>query len=265
MDHTGHRARVRARFRSEGLDGFEPHEVLELLLFYAIPRADTKPIAYELLNRYGSLSAVLEADPMDLQQVPGVGEGAAVLLALMAPLTRKYQMDRYRDKPFIKGFADAGKYALALMEARRYEVFMIVFLDAQQRLLGTTLLGEGTLDESPAYVRLAVEAGMRHKAHSCLLTHNHPGGTLRPSMEDMRATAAMVTAMGAVGITVHDHIIVADGRYYSMANNRQLGGVPVDYDIGMPPEKLSAAGRSGVKVAGNRGVMETPAQETPDE
>jgi len=144
--HQGHRERLRTRFLEDGLDGFEDHQVLELLLFYAIPRADTNPIAHKLMRRFGSLSAVLEADPKDIASVEGMGDKAAAFLSLIPQVTRRYFHDRVnRDAPRLTSSEVVSEYLVPLMAGRPEEVFYVLCLDSQCRVLYPALIGEGTV------------------------------------------------------------------------------------------------------------------------
>lgn len=220
--HEGHRRRLKERFLKEGLDSFEKHQVLELLLFFSIPRKDTNEIAHELLNKYGSLSGVFEADPKDLANTPGIGESSALLLALIPDLSRRYFNDKWRDKPELNSSTKAGQYAVTLFSGRPYEVFYIISLDAQNRVNYAQVVHEGTINEAPVYPRLIVEAALRHKANSVILAHNHPGGSLNPSRADIEATNRIKTALEAISISVVDHIIVCGGKYVSFAERGLL-------------------------------------------
>lgn len=220
--HEGHRRRLKERFLKEGLDSFEKHQVLELLLFFSIPRKDTNEIAHELLNKYGSLSGVFEADPKDLANTPGIGESSALLLALIPDLSRRYFNDKWRDKPELNSSTKAGQYAVTLFSGRPYEVFYIICLDAQNRVNYAQVVHEGTINEAPVYPRLIVEAALRHKANSVILAHNHPGGSLNPSRADIEATNRIKTALEAISISVVDHIIVCGGKYVSFAERGLL-------------------------------------------
>ena len=216
--HRGHRDRLRARLLSEGLDAFEEHQVLELLLFYAIPRVDTNPIAHRLMNRYGSLSAVLEADPRDLASVDGVGAQAAAFIALLPQLTRRYFADRVkRDRTALSRTEAAANYLVPLMAGRAEEVFFVLCLDSQLRVLFPALVSEGTVKDAAVQPRHVVEAAIRHRAAAVILAHNHPGGTAKPSTHDHRLTRHLVQALGAIGIPVHDHVIVAGEQTFSFA------------------------------------------------
>ena len=220
--HEGHRKRLKMRFLKDGLDSFEPHQVLELLLFYSIPRKDTNELAHELLKKYGSLSGVFEADPKDLAQISGIGENTAYLLSLIPQLARRYSNDKWGDKPELNSSTKAGNFAVSLFGGRTYEVFYIICLDSQNRVNYSELVHEGTINEAPVYPRVLVEAAIRHKANSVILAHNHPGGTLNPSRADIEATRTICTALESISIKVVDHIIVCGEKYYSFAENGKL-------------------------------------------
>ncbi len=215
--HEGHRKRLKERFLREGIDNFEPHQILELILFYSIPRKDTNEIAHELLKKYGSLSKVLEADVNDLEKTPGIGENSAFILSLIPSLSRRYFKDKWGSKPFIDSSETAGKYAVSLFAGRMYEAFYVICLDAQNRVNFPELIQEGTINESPVYPRLVVETVLRHQANSVILAHNHPGGSLKPSKADIEVTEIIRTALEAISIRVVDHIIVAGDKYISFA------------------------------------------------
>jgi DNA repair protein RadC len=186
--HTGHRKRLKNRFLEEGLDSFEPHQVLELLLFFSIPRRDTNEIAHKLLKKFGSLSGVFEADIKELVKVEGIGENSAFLISMIPQLSRRYLNDKWRDKPELNSSSKAGEYAISLFAGRTYEVFYVICLDAQNRVNYAALVHEGTINEAPIYPRIIVETALRHKANSVILAHNHPGGSLNPSRGDIEAT-----------------------------------------------------------------------------
>ncbi len=171
--HAGHRERLRARFLREGLDGFEDHQVLELLLFQAIPRLDTNPVAHRLMQRFGSLSAVLEADPKDLATVEGVGANAAAFLSMVPRITRRYFHDRVKHSRKILNTSEAAAdYLIPLMAGRPEEVFYLICLDSRLRVLYPALISEGTVKDALVHPRHVVEAAIRHKAASAILAHN---------------------------------------------------------------------------------------------
>ncbi|MBF0165213.1 MAG: DNA repair protein RadC [Magnetococcales bacterium] len=222
--HHGHRQRMRRRFLEEGLEGFEDHQVLELLLFNVLPRQDTNAMAHLLLRRFGGLSAALEADPADLASIPGMGDVAAAFLTLIPPLTRRYLIDREaRDKPALNDPAKAAAYVRALTAGRTEEVFYVLCLDQRARLLFPALLSRGTVNEAHVHPRQVVEAALRHKAVEVILAHNHPSGTITPSAADRHLTRILINALIPIGIRLVDHLITAGDRCLSMAQEGILG------------------------------------------
>jgi len=214
--HEGHRQRLRERFRLEGLEGFAPHEVLELLLFYARARGDVNPLAHRLLEIFGGLKGVLEAPVDQLCQVEGVGEETATLLSMMVPLFRRYQLCLSEERPRLSRYYEAEEYCRALLSGLRKERFYVISLSTQMRVVGCRIVGEGSLTEVPAYPRLVVEAALNHNAHSIVLCHNHPGGVPLPSMGDVEVTKALDAVLAPLGIALVDHIIVADTKCCSL-------------------------------------------------
>lgn len=213
--HQGHRQRVKTRFLTEGLDGFEDHQVLEMLLFFSIPMKDTNELAHKMLNEFGSLAGLFEADPKDICKRCGVSENTAVLVSLIPSLSRRYFNRRWGDKPVLNSSSKAGEYAVSLFAGRTYEVFFVICLDSQNKVNYAALVHEGTINESPVYPRLIVETVLRHQANSVILAHNHPGGSLQPSHEDMAITKKIASALEPISVQVMDHIIVAGDKYMS--------------------------------------------------
>ena len=231
--HEGDRQRVRERFRLEGLDNFAPHEVLELLLFYARARGDMNPLAHRLLDTFGSLKGVLEAPVDQLCAVDGVGQETATLLSLMVPVFRRYALCLCEEKTSLRNFNDAEEYCRALLTGMRKERFYMVCLSAQMRVLGHRLVSEGTLTEVPAYPRLIVETALNHNAHGVVLCHNHPGGDPVPSFGDIEVTHSLDKVLASLNIMLLDHVVVGDGSAYSMVKNG-------DYRCSlMPDEKMA--------------------------
>lgn len=214
--HEGHRKRIKERFVNEGLDSFEDHQVLEFLLFYAIPMRDTNDLAHKMLKEYGSLSGLFEADPKDIGKRCQVSENTAVLLSLIPSLSRRYFKGKWGEKPILSSVSKAGEYVASLFVGRLYENFYMICLDSQNRVNHSVLVHEGTLSEVPVYPRLVVELALRYQAHSVILAHNHPGGSLNPSQEDINITKTIISALEPIDIKVRDHIIVAGENYISL-------------------------------------------------
>ncbi len=221
--HLGHRQRLRERFTARGLRGFEDHQILELLLFYAIPRGDTNEIAHRLIRSFGRLSAVFDARHSDLIQVKGVGEQAATLIHTLPALMRRYQQDKIvRDAPVLNTVASVAEYIIPLMGGRTREVFYVLCLDSQLRVTFPAQISQGTVKDAYVHPRDVVEAALAHHATAVVLAHNHPSGSLMPSKADHRLTRQLVQALGAIDIEVLDHIIIADSRSYSFAESGEM-------------------------------------------
>ncbi|MBF0271698.1 MAG: DNA repair protein RadC [Magnetococcales bacterium] len=222
--HHGHRQRLRRRFLEEGLEGFEDHQVLELLLFNVLPRQDTNALAHLLLKRFGGFSAALEADPSDLASIPGMGEVAATFLSLIPSVTRRYLEDQAgRDKPSLNDPDKATAYVRALTAGRTEEVFYVLCLDQRARLLFPALLSRGTVNEAHVHPRQVVEVALRHKAVEVILAHNHPSGNVTPSAADRHLTKILLHALTPIGVRLVDHLITAGDRCLSMAREGILG------------------------------------------
>lgn len=215
-EHDGHRERMRQRVRETDMRGFQPHEVLEFLLMYAIPRRDVNPLAHKLIKRFGSLSGVLDARPEELMQVPGVGENAATLLSSLVSVFSAYQRDRWRKRPCLFSRKEAGEFCTALFSRQKVESVAIVCLDVHKAVLASEMLTQGTVSETPLYPREVVAYALRHQAHSVILAHNHPSGDTRPSMDDLRITLEIRDALRTMDITLEDHFIIAGSRFTSL-------------------------------------------------
>ncbi len=216
--HAGHRSRLKQRFLTEGLDSFEKHQILELLLFYTIPQKDTNEIAHDLLDRFGSLSRVFDAHPSELQKVKGISEHSSTLISMIPQLARAYLKDLTRERPVLSSSAVAGEYIKNFFMGRIYEAFYIFCLDNSCRVIHEELVCEGTLDETPCYPRLILEIAFRHNAQKVIFAHNHPSDILRPSTGDIESTKKLVSIFESVDIEVVDHFIAGKSDYISMAD-----------------------------------------------
>ncbi len=213
--YLGHRQRLRDRFARAGFDGFAAHEALELLLTYAIPRRDTKPLAYALIDRFGSLQGVLAAAEADLCAVPGIGPSAATLIGMMLPLMRLYQLGETSEAPVLAAGEALSSYCRALMLGERYERLWLLALDPAGKLLLKTLISSGDEGETAVYPRLIVAALLRCGAAGAVLCHNHPGTDAAPSQADRDMTRALQALLVPLGIRLLDHVIVADRSVFS--------------------------------------------------
>ncbi|NLB78568.1 MAG: DNA repair protein RadC [Clostridiaceae bacterium] len=223
--HEGHRSRIKERYKDEGLDNFSDHEVIELLLFYSIPQRDTNTLAHRMIKEFGTLHDLLEADPRDIERRCKVSLNTAILVSMVAPLSRRYLKQKWGNRPIINSSTTAGNYTLSLFAGRIYECFFVICLDSQNHVNHSALVHEGTINEAPVYPRIIVETVLRHKANSIILAHNHPGGSLKASGADIDVTRKICQAMKTISINVVDHIIVAGDRYFSFAEQGLLDSI----------------------------------------
>ena len=217
--HKGHRQRLKDRFLREGLDNFEELYVLELLLYYCIPRVDTNHIAHALLDHFGSLTAVFEATPEELKRVPGIGDNAATFLALIPQVGRFYQIKRAQSGDILHTISQCGNYLVPYFFGRENETVFLLCLDAKCKVLACKLVGEGSVNSANIPIRRVVEIALNTNATTVVLAHNHPSGLALPSHDDIQTTLRLAKAMEAVEITLADHIVVADNDFVSMAQS----------------------------------------------
>jgi DNA repair protein RadC len=214
--HDGHRQRLKKRFLEEGLENFNDHQVLELLLFYCIPRQDTNPIAHALLDHFGSLAQILEAPPEDLQKVPGVGESVAVFLSLLNAFYRYYRVKNEAAGRYLNSLEECGLYMQPFFQGRRNETVYLLCMDAKKKVLCCKEVGEGSVNSAAVPIRRIVEMALNANATTVILAHNHPSGYAVPSTEDILTTQKLAAALSAVDIVLTDHIVVADNDFISM-------------------------------------------------
>lgn len=220
--HDGHREKMRQRFLKGGLETFADHEALELLLYYAIPRRDTNPIAHALMERYGSLTAVLSAPVEDLKKVEGVGESAAILLKLVPQVCRKARMADAAQENVLNSSEKAGAYLLERFAGEKNEVVYQLCLDRKGKLIACKRVGEGGVANAELNIRRVMENAILTSASAVILSHNHPSGIALPSQDDYAATRRVQEALRTIGVALTDHIIVADGDFVSMADSGYL-------------------------------------------
>ena len=217
--HDGHRERMKKRFLEEGLDGFTQIQALELLLFYCIPQKDTNPLAHALLDRFGSLSQVLEAPVEELRKVPGVGAHTAIFLHLITEAGRFYLVNRSSQENILPSLESCAEYMLPFFFGRKVETVFLLCLDAKCKVLCCKEIGEGSVNAAGISVRRVVETALNAGASTVVLAHNHPSGLALPSPEDIQTTRRLAMALSAVEIHLADHIVVADGDYVSMVQS----------------------------------------------
>ena len=216
MVHEGHRQRLKERFVTDGGEHFRDHELLELLLTFAIPRKDTNALAHELIRHFGSLHGVFEANIEDLKQVDGIGDHAAVLLALIRPVENALIRSRGGDRITLNRMDALKRYCVSLYRETQNERFFVLSLDSRLKLIHADEAAMGTPDQVSVFPRTVISLLIRRGATGCVLSHNHPAGTAVPSEEDISLTETLRGLMTPLGIRLYDHILVADGAGYSL-------------------------------------------------
>ena len=225
---AGHRGRLRERFLASGLDGFHDYEVIELLLTLATPRKDCKQVAKDLLKRFKTLPEVLEAAPADLRQVPGVGPVNLFGLKLVPAVSRRYLKQQLHSKQLVNNSKALFDYLDQILRDRDRECFMVLYLDAKNRVIDDERLFSGTVTASAVYPREVIRAALAHAAAAVIFAHNHPSGDPAPSPDDMAITQKLIQACSLMGITVHEHLIIGREGYYSFADNGHIARMMTD-------------------------------------
>jgi len=214
--HRQHRERVKNRFLTEGLDHFEPHNVLELLLFYAIPQKDTNELAHTLIQKFGSLENVFDAPFEDLLEVPGIREHSATLIKMIPALSRRYSIEKNKIKETLSNSASWGKYFIGRYIGIEVETVFLLLLDNKFNEIDCVKIHEGSVNSSAITVRKLVEIAYLRKASMAVLAHNHPSGIAIPSSEDLFTTNEICRAFQLMGIRLLGHIIVAGDQYINL-------------------------------------------------
>ena len=217
--HDGHRERLRARFAEHGLDSFNELNALELLLCYAIPRRDTNEIAHRLLDAFGSLSGVFQASMQELTSVPGIGENAATLILMVPQIVKKAHVSKAKETKIIRNSTDAGNYLLPYFLDEPDEIVMMLCLDNTRAVICCREMGRGVVNCVDANIRRMVETALKVKTTTVIVAHNHPNGVALPSREDDNFTRTLYRSLGLLGITLEDHIIVANDEFVSLADS----------------------------------------------
>ena len=212
----GHRARMRARLLAAGPDALADHEVLEMMLFLAVPRRDTKPIARALLAAFGSFAGAVAAPLAELRRIDGLGDaGAAALKTIQAAALRLARAE-VTARPVLNNWDRLMDYLHAVLARERVEQVRVLFLDTRNRLLADEVQGRGTVNHTPVYPREVVRRALELQAAGIILVHNHPSGDPTASPEDVAMTAEVKAAARALDLKLHDHVIVGNGRWTSL-------------------------------------------------
>jgi DNA repair protein RadC len=218
----GHRLRMRQRLLKAGPDALADHEMLEMILFIALPRRDTKPLARDLLARFRTFGGVLGAPPAELMAVEGIGEAGAAAMKLVQAAALRMMRHDLATQPVLNSWDKLTDYLTASMQHERTEHFRILFLDGRNKLLADEVQGHGTINHAPAYPHEVVRRCLELHATAVILAHNHPSGEPTPSRENVALTTDIARATATMGIAVHDHIIVWKGKWRSFRAEKLL-------------------------------------------
>jgi DNA repair protein RadC len=218
----GHRERLRERFRTAGHEALLDYELLELVLFRALPRQDTKPLAKKLIEKFGSFAEVLGARPERLKEIRGVGEAVITELKLVEAASQRLIRGNLVHRPVLQSWSQLIDYCHACMAYRDKEAFRVLFLDKKNLLIADEVQQQGTVDHTPVYPREVIKRALELSASAIVLVHNHPSGDPTPSRADIEMTSRIVEAADKLGITVHDHVIIGRSGHASFKGLRLL-------------------------------------------
>jgi len=221
--NLGHRRRLKEKFLTAGMNALLDHEVLELMLTYAIPRRDVKPLAKLLLERFGSLKGVLDAESEEILKVAGIGDHCATLFKLVKELTALYLKQKAMEKPQVTCTAELLDFCKTVMGGKKDEEFCVIYLDTQNHIIEFETVHKGIVNQAVVYPRQVLERALRKRASAIILAHNHPSGHVRPSDADIRLTRTIRETAKVLDILVHDHIIIGENRFFSF---REEGMMP---------------------------------------
>ena len=222
INPQGHRKRLRDKFLKSGLAGFHGYEIIELLLTLGTPRRDCKEQAKEAMTRFKTLRGVLDASHEELQQIKGIGPHSVFGLKLVQEVAREYLKERIIDKPVYQSAKEIFDFLYHSMRDLKKEVFKVIYLNSQNQIIEVVDLFTGTVNSSAVSPREVMESAIRYAAAAMIFVHNHPSGDPEPSNSDRALTRELVFAAGVMQITVLDHIIIGNDRYYSFAREGMI-------------------------------------------
>ncbi len=225
----GHRQRLRDKLLEQGIDSFTDSEIIELLLTFGTPRADCKEAARLALAQFKSLPAVLDASPLQLQQIKGIGPKNIFALRFIQGVARRYLRQRIVGKQYVHSSREVADYLIHSMRGLQHEVLTVVFLDAAHAIIDTTVIAEGTATVNTVYPRELVKAALGRNATGLILAHNHPSGALSPSRQDEELTRSLHLVCSFMHINLLDHLIIGAGdQVYSFADQGLMAKIRED-------------------------------------
>lgn len=242
--HENHRQRMAGRVLEKGADTLLDHELLEMLLYYALPRKDTNPIAHRLLKEFGSLRAVLSASPRELQRIEGIGPQSTLLFSLLQETIGRYERGQFGKKVVLDTVRKSIAYCKSLYVGVKYERIYLIFLNIHCQIIRTACIGEGDLGAVPVYTKRAVEEAIHASAHYAIMTHNHPGGIAQPSDQDLEATDHICRALATVDVRLNDHIIIGANDFCSFVAERWMNELVINADYRLAEQQINFKNRT---------------------
>src|SRR4030042_222502 len=221
--NRGHRKRLKQKFTTSGLAALHEYEALELLLTFVVRQQDVKDQAKDLLQEFGSLKGIVDAEVEDLEKIPGIGNRSAIMFKLSKEIAVLYLKQKAKEKPQISCTTDLLNFCRTEMGGKKDEEFCVIFLDAQNQIIEFETVQKGIVNQAVVYPRQGLESALRRKASAIILAHNHPSGHVRPSDADIRLTKTIQETAKVLDILVHDHIIIGENRFFSF---REEGVMP---------------------------------------
>jgi len=220
--YLGHRERLRERFRKGGADALAEYELIELILFRAMPRRDVKPLAKTLVARFGSFAGAVSARPERLREIEGLGEAAIVELKIIEAAARRLAKSSIENRPSLSSFSAVVDYCRTAMAFLDHEEFRVLFLDKKNHLIADEVQGVGTVDHAPVYPREIMRRALELSATAIILVHNHPSGDPQPSTEDIHLTHQIIAVGKPLKVAVHDHLIIGKHGHVSLKGLRVI-------------------------------------------
>lgn len=225
--HDGHRERVLRQFSENEFEGMLEHQILELILFFSVPRADTNPIAHALLNRYHTIAAVMDAPAKELKKFPGITDRTVQLFHLILATSRHYEIEKKRFKSYLTTTDEIGTYLLSYFSYRPNESLVLISLNNKQELLNIDCINEGSPNSVNIDTRRVLEIVLQTHANNVIVAHNHPGGLAYPSDDDIQATQLLRDTLTKANVRLLDHIIVSDDQYISL---KEISSLKILFD-----------------------------------
>ena len=220
--NKGHRQRLRERFEKNGSSAFAEHELLELLLTYSIPVKDVKPLAKKLLNRFGSLREVLDADIAELKNIEGMGTISAVLVSMVKELNVEYHTEKLKNLEILSTPHEVFEFIKTKLAGKRDELFMVIYLNTKNKVIDCEINAEGTVNQAAVYPRKIIRKALENNAAALILAHNHPSGEPEPSENDISLTNSLKSICDSMNIRLLDHIIVGKLGFFSFNKRKML-------------------------------------------